>query len=408
MKKYQLGFLTLALFLIAGVVSAQSVSVIPAPPVPSNQNKTNYGECLNIAKLKRATDSQKAYQEFNLAIEPERAALAEAAKPFRVWLAWLNWFRPSVVENFNRLNKEFEEASRKATPVRDVVTEKSDKQFAIDQKYCLTHQQQTYKWTVENQRTLDQLEGRVIVPPVSGKTPDSENIYSDSNPLQRPQPDSQTTSIKIVSPQKDDIWAQGYKQTVRWNSVGVKQDSTIVYSLEEGPSSGEFLSYQTSGFGTSYSHTVGVPVMRYGKNVQPGLYRLKVTVYGIAGAANSRKEVALAQGISDYFKIVPESQSQVRYLSVSISGHGAVKSITGISPVLDCKDPFTNARGNCTVAYSLNQTVTLTAIPSPGYIFSSWSGDCDGTNVNCTVSITEEKSVQAFFGEEQLNNQPGI
>lgn len=178
--------------------------------------------------------------------------------------------------------------------------------------------------------------------------------------------------------------------------------------MEDGPSPGEFLSYQTNSIGATYSHTLGVPVMRQGKNVQPGSYRLRVTIYGSVQTENSARAVVLAQGTSGSFKIVPESQSMVRYVSVSISGHGSVLSAGGISPSINCPDPFTNSspRG-CTVAYPLNQTVTLTALPTPGYTFDGWSGDCSG-NLNCTVSVNTEKTVQAMFSEVQSTPPPAI
>jgi len=52
---------------------------------------------------------------------------------------------------------------------------------------------------------------------------------------------------------------------------------------------------------------------------------------------------------------------------------------------------------DCTEAYSSGTDVTLTATPSPQFIFSGWSGRCSGTNVNCTVGMNAEKTVTATF-----------
>jgi len=226
------------------------------------------------------------------------------------------------------------------------------------------------------------------------------------------QPDANTKPITILSPKKGDVWAQGYKQTVSWSSKPIQQSNTIIYSLVDGPTPGEFLSYQTNSLGATYSHTFSVPVYTQGKNVQPGSYRLKITVYTpgepTSSGENAKKPIVLAQGISDYFKIVPESQSPVRYVSVSINGHGSVNSASGISPSVNCPDPFTTIRGNCSAAYPLNQTVTFVAVPASGYVFSGWSGDCSGNNLSCSVSVNGEKNIQAGFGEIQTTPPPGV
>ena len=281
-----------------------------------------------------------------------------------------------------------------------------------DKQYCVTHQNQSYEWTTDQQNLLNQFEGKGNKPVTSivpNQQPVSNNSYSDSNQPPMPQSDANTIPLTILSPKTGDVWAQGYpdQQTISWSSKPIPQSNTIVETYIDGPSQYE-TSYQTSGIGFTYSHKAGAPVMSQGKNFQPGTYRLKVTVYGSIEKANATKLVMLAQGVSGYFKIVPESQSPVRYVSVSISGHGSVLSAGGISPSINCPDPFTNLspRG-CIVAYLLNQTVTLTASPTPGYTFDGWSGDCSG-NQNCTVSVNAEKNVQAMFSSGQPDNQPAI
>ena len=47
----------------------------------------------------------------------------------------------------------------------------------------------------------------------------------------------------------------------------------------------------------------------------------------------------------------------------------------------------------CTRAFLQGSSVTLTA---SGH-FTSWSGACVGTVPTCTVSMTEARTVQAFF-----------
>jgi uncharacterized repeat protein (TIGR02543 family) len=240
----------------------------------------------------------------------------------------------------------------------------------------------------------------------------SQPQQTDTNLSSMLQPDANTIPITILSPKTGDIWAQGYKKTVSWSSKPITQSNTIIYSLEGGPTPGDFLSYQTNSIGATYSHTLGVPSYTQGKNVQTGTYRLKITVYTPgqpkSSAKDATKPIVLAQGISGYFKIVPESQSLVKYVSVSINGHGSVNSATGISPIINCPDPFTTIRGICSAAYPLNQTVTLVAIPASGYVFAGWSGDCSGNSLNCTVSVNAEKNVQAGFSEIQTTPPPGV
>lgn len=47
--------------------------------------------------------------------------------------------------------------------------------------------------------------------------------------------------------------------------------------------------------------------------------------------------------------------------------------------------------------YYCGETVTLTAVPDPGYILDQWAGDLSGSNPTETLEMTEDRSVQAFF-----------
>ncbi len=77
-------------------------------------------------------------------------------------------------------------------------------------------------------------------------------------------------------------------------------------------------------------------------------------------------------------------------LSVSKIGLGFVRSDPpGISCGLDCSED-----------YESGTSVTLTAVPDPGYLFDHWSGGCTGTSVNCVVQMDASKSVVAHFVEQ--------
>ncbi|MEA1926231.1 MAG: hypothetical protein U9M90_03235 [Patescibacteria group bacterium] len=74
-------------------------------------------------------------------------------------------------------------------------------------------------------------------------------------------------------------------------------------------------------------------------------------------------------------------------LDVSISGNGTVKSDAGS---IDCP-------GSCEDKYADGTAVKLTAEPKGASSFIKWTGDCSGTNLSCTLTINEDKSVQARF-----------
>lgn len=54
----------------------------------------------------------------------------------------------------------------------------------------------------------------------------------------------------------------------------------------------------------------------------------------------------------------------------------------------------------CSAQYGLRTEVWLRASPSPGSIFSGWSGACTGTDEYCAVVMDDNQSVLATFGSE--------
>ncbi len=56
--------------------------------------------------------------------------------------------------------------------------------------------------------------------------------------------------------------------------------------------------------------------------------------------------------------------------------------------------------GTCLYDFGATTDITLEATPEPGTIFTGWSG-CDSVNgTECTISVTEDSEVSAFFGVE--------
>jgi uncharacterized repeat protein (TIGR02543 family) len=78
-------------------------------------------------------------------------------------------------------------------------------------------------------------------------------------------------------------------------------------------------------------------------------------------------------------------------LSVSITGSGQVSG-AGI-----------NCPSTCVSTQALNSSVTLTASPDDGYVFSTWGGACGAsTSPTCTVTMTGAASVTAAFTQANL------
>jgi uncharacterized repeat protein (TIGR02543 family) len=79
--------------------------------------------------------------------------------------------------------------------------------------------------------------------------------------------------------------------------------------------------------------------------------------------------------------------SPVYGLSIGRSGKGTVASVqSGI----DCGK-------TCSAKFVQGVTVTLTAAPATGGQFVSWSGDCSGTALTCSLTLTRDTKVQANF-----------
>ena len=82
----------------------------------------------------------------------------------------------------------------------------------------------------------------------------------------------------------------------------------------------------------------------------------------------------------------PPINTDNQTLTVFKVGSGRVTS----SPAgIDCGS-------TCSASFTRNETVTLTATPSFGYSFASWSGACSGMS-HCQLAMTADMSVTAIF-----------
>jgi hypothetical protein len=85
--------------------------------------------------------------------------------------------------------------------------------------------------------------------------------------------------------------------------------------------------------------------------------------------------------------VVGFNNEQRQPLSIGIVGPGSVYSYpAGIA-----------CRGDCQESYFVDQVVTLSALPDPGYRLDSWSGACSGSTDTVTVSMEAAKTCTATF-----------
>ncbi|MBT0651768.1 MBG domain-containing protein [Geomobilimonas luticola] len=82
-------------------------------------------------------------------------------------------------------------------------------------------------------------------------------------------------------------------------------------------------------------------------------------------------------------------------LSVIITGNGKVDSSPAGIDNCRSESPAANCFENYTITTPA-LSVTLTATPDSGYVFTGWGGDCTGTGT-CSVTMSAEKSISANF-----------
>ncbi|HEY0545545.1 MAG TPA: hypothetical protein VGC91_09235 [Pyrinomonadaceae bacterium] len=74
-------------------------------------------------------------------------------------------------------------------------------------------------------------------------------------------------------------------------------------------------------------------------------------------------------------------------VTVTKTGGGSVSS----------SDRLISCGNKCSASYNLGTSVTLTASPSSGNVFTGWGGACSGNQLTCTVNVNEVLNVSATF-----------
>ena len=83
----------------------------------------------------------------------------------------------------------------------------------------------------------------------------------------------------------------------------------------------------------------------------------------------------------------PSTSACTSLLTVSKTGNGTING-TGINCGSDCQENILR-----------NTSATLTATPDDGWLFNSWSGDCEGTEPTITITLDTNKTCTALFEE---------
>jgi len=102
-----------------------------------------------------------------------------------------------------------------------------------------------------------------------------------------------------------------------------------------------------------------------------------------------RARVNLVVGKGPATQPQPQNQPSPQNLGVSLSGGGS-GSVTSNPAGISCGS-------TCSHSYAYGTTVTLTATPASGSVFSGWSGACTGSSNSCSVTMIKAQSITAGF-----------
>jgi hypothetical protein len=100
-----------------------------------------------------------------------------------------------------------------------------------------------------------------------------------------------------------------------------------------------------------------------------------------------------ARMAADYVWEFTTGTNMLSNLSLTISGSGS-GSVNSNAPA----PGFTCSSGDSAAQFNQGFSLTLTAVPGSGSIFSGWSGDCPpATGTSCTVSMNTDRNITAIF-----------
>lgn len=114
-----------------------------------------------------------------------------------------------------------------------------------------------------------------------------------------------------------------------------------------------------------------------------------ITNLNIAGCNRALRAgvMILSLGLNGCFDDQKTDPVESFDLTVSVTGNGSVSS----TPVgIDCGS-------DCTETLAAGSTITLSAIPASGFIFSGWSGGCSGNSPTCALTLDSSQVLTATF-----------
>jgi uncharacterized repeat protein (TIGR02543 family) len=98
------------------------------------------------------------------------------------------------------------------------------------------------------------------------------------------------------------------------------------------------------------------------------------------------------------------SGSPTKTLSVSAPLDGSSKGGNVIGGEIHCGSDLP-ASGTCNWTVPKDSVLTVHETPDTSYVFNGWSGDCEGTNITCTVVMSEDRDVGATWNPATVEHQ---
>jgi len=149
-----------------------------------------------------------------------------------------------------------------------------------------------------------------------------------------------------------------------------------------------------AGYGTVTSNPPGIKCLRVCSASFTEGQQVVLTATPSAGSrfsgwtgCPSPSGVTCTLTMNTILTMITASFDPVNTLTVTKTGMG---SVTSTPSGIDCGT-------TCSATFAPGSTVTLNAIPSPGYAFGYWSGACSGASTTCNVLMSNNAGVTAVF-----------
>ncbi len=201
-------------------------------------------------------------------------------------------------------------------------------------------------------------------------------------------------------------WGGSVNSSDRTLTLNMTQDYNLVAYFISSNENTYTVTVQKSGSGASGGYVYSLPggiscgndcVGEYGENDTVKIIAVvtssDVVFDGFAGdTLRTLADTAFVVANNNKTVIANFRSTQVTTYTLSVSklGLGTVTSNPpGISCGLDCSED-----------YESGTSVTLTAVPEPGYLFSHWSGAVNDSSPTCVITMDAPKSVVANFIEQ--------